>query len=98
MKTFLALALLLMAEVAPMRVSSISPTSGQAGTQITIIGENFDSDCTVRIGHSDAPIISSSDTQLVVTAPKGYKGKKALIVLRSKYPDVIVREAFEYTE
>ncbi|HZV01879.1 MAG TPA: IPT/TIG domain-containing protein [Planctomycetota bacterium] len=56
----------------PVTVSSISPTSGSAGTSVTITGANFEANCTVAFGSADATNVSvQSSTQLTCDAPSG---------------------------
>ena len=59
----------------PLTVTSFSPSSGAAGTTVTITGTNFDPDpfhMQVSFGGNvSATIVSASSTQLVVTVPAG---------------------------
>jgi RHS repeat-associated protein len=62
--------------VPPPQISSISPSSGVVGTQVTINGSGFQAvkgGGTVYFGlySYSAPVVSWSDTQLVVTVPSG---------------------------
>jgi hypothetical protein len=53
-------------------ITSLSPTSGSAGTSVTITGTNFNAvaaNNTVKFGSLTATVTSASTTQLVVTAP-----------------------------
>lgn len=53
-------------------ISSVSPSSGPAGTTVTITGTNFDAKAlndTVKFNGVTATITAASATQLVVTAP-----------------------------
>ncbi len=52
-------------------ISSLSPTSGAAGSSITINGSNLGSSDTVSFGSTAATITSSSSTSLTVTVPSG---------------------------
>jgi hypothetical protein len=52
------------------QITAISPTSGTAGTQVTITGSNLE-DAQVTFGGLTAPIVSRAATQLTVTAPSG---------------------------
>lgn len=57
---------------APPVVTSITPTSGPAGTTVTISGNHFDTDLAGNVVHfanSTATIQSATSEQLVVTAP-----------------------------
>ena len=56
---------------ATVTVSGFSPTSGGAGTPVTITGTGFASTNKVTIGGAAAPITSATSTQLVVTVPAG---------------------------
>ena len=53
-------------------ISSVSPRSGNSGMQITITGVGFLTDASqesVSMGFINAPIVSSTTTQIVVTVP-----------------------------
>jgi cellulase/cellobiase CelA1/aryl-phospho-beta-D-glucosidase BglC (GH1 family) len=52
-------------------ISSVSPTSGAAGSSMTITGTNLGSSDTVSFGGSAATVTSSSATSLTVTVPSG---------------------------
>ncbi|MGA2888645.1 MAG: glycoside hydrolase family 6 protein [Terracidiphilus sp.] len=52
-------------------ISSLSPTSGAAGSSITISGSNLGSSDTVSFGSTAATITSSSATSLTVMVPSG---------------------------
>ena len=55
-------------------ISSISPSSGNAGTTVTITGSNFEttaSDNTVKFNGMAATVTSASSTSLIVIAPAG---------------------------
>src|ERR1700761_8785672 len=55
-------------------VSAISPSSGSAGTAVTITGTNFSStvsDNTVKFNGTAATVNSASSTSLTVEAPTG---------------------------
>lgn len=54
-------------------ITSINPTSGPVGTQVTIVGDNFgDSEAAVRVDFNgtEAQITSVSDEQIVVNVPE----------------------------
>jgi len=59
----------------PVSVSSISPTSGPAGTEVTIKGQNFSSKASENTvtfaGNKKATVTSASSTQLKVNVPDG---------------------------
>ena len=55
-------------------VTSISPTSGNVGTTVTITGTNFDAtpaNNTVFFGATQATVTAASSTSLTVTVPTG---------------------------
>ena len=55
-------------------ITSISPTSGNVGSSVTITGEEFDADTadnTVFFGATKATVTSASTTSLTVTVPTG---------------------------
>ena len=57
-----------------LRISSISPESGPAGTLVAINGSNFDNQPAnnrVFFGSVEAPILSASPTQLLTRVPVG---------------------------
>ena len=63
-------------------VSSVSPSSGPPGTQVTISGSNFGSSqgsSTVTIGGQPAQVVSWSDTKIVVTVPEGTNGGPVVV-------------------
>jgi hypothetical protein len=52
-------------------ISSINPTNGSAGTELTITGTNFASDkdkISITIGKAECTVISSSETEINCTA------------------------------
>jgi hypothetical protein len=58
----------------PPTISSFTPTSGPVGTTVTITGTNFSinpAENIVYFGTVKAPVVSSSPTFLIVTAPAG---------------------------
>ncbi len=60
------------AQANPVTVSSVSPTTGSAGTSVTITGANFEANCTVAFGSADATNVTvQSSTQLTCDAPSG---------------------------
>ncbi len=68
---------------APPSITGVSPTSGEAGTPITISGSNFPISgvgITVEVGTAAAAIVSVSGTQLTVTAPVLGSGSYAVKV------------------
>jgi uncharacterized protein (TIGR03437 family) len=61
--------------------TAISPTSGLAGTRVTITGTNFASGAVVFFDGMPATVASGSSTSLVVTAPQGASGRAASVVV-----------------
>ena len=53
----------------PPIISSFSPPSSRAGSNITIIGRSFAGVSAVRIGNITAAIVSSDQTNIVITVP-----------------------------
>ena len=65
-------------------ISSINPTSGIAGTQVTINGSNFLSDTskmTVSFNGVKAVFVSATATKLVVKAPNSTTGKISVTII-----------------
>lgn len=65
-------------------ITGISPTSGIAGTQVTITGTNFLTDTskmTVSFNGAKAAFVSASATILTVTAPKATTGNVSVTVI-----------------
>ena len=55
-------------------IFSFMPTHGEAGTQVTLLGQGFDSNAandTVSFNGTVAAVLSASATQLVTTVPSG---------------------------
>ncbi len=64
-------------------ISSISPGSGAAGTNVLIAGTGFDasaSNNTVKFGSASATIVTATTTALLVTVPGGITGSQSVIV------------------
>ena len=55
-------------------ITSFAPTSGPAGTEVTIVGTGFTSGTTVAFNSVSATIISQNATQLIVEAPNTSTG------------------------
>ena len=58
-------------------ISSLSPDNGLPGDTVTISGQNFGSDTsllTVTVGFNDCTVVSSTDTQIIVTTPENTAG------------------------
>jgi len=65
-------------------ITSINPTSGIAGTQVTITGTNFlidTSKMTVLFNGVKAAFVSAGTTKLTVTAPKGTTGNVSVTII-----------------
>jgi hypothetical protein len=65
-------------------ITSINPTSGIAGTQVTITGTNFLTDTskmTVLFNGVKAAFVSASTTKLTVTAPKATTGNVSVTII-----------------
>lgn len=50
-------------------ISGFFPSSGPVGTRVTITGTNFTSSTSVELGGQSTPIISQTDTTLIVEVP-----------------------------
>ena len=68
-------------------ITSVTPSSGPAGTQVVINGSGFLSCCpfecaqpVVTFGGTQAQIVSVTDTQIVVTAPSVGPGAVSVTV------------------
>lgn len=64
-------------------ISSIAPTSGYVGDEVTIEGSNFGKTAeenTVKFGSAKATVSSASANRLVVTAPKNNAGQSNITV------------------
>src|SRR6266700_3200418 len=58
----------------PPVVTGINPTSGSAGTSVTIAGVGFTDVTDVGFGLANVNVLSAIDTQIVVNAPGGDSG------------------------
>ena len=68
------------------RVTSVSPTGGPVGTQVTITGSGFQSaqrDSTAAFNDATASVVSWSDTQIVTTVPAGAKSGPVTVFVNS---------------
>ena len=66
----------------PSTLTSMSPTSVSPGTQVTLTGSGFgaaQSNGYVQMANEYPPIVSWSDTQIVVTVPTGTVGGQARV-------------------
>ena len=80
-------------------IVSVSPTSGVAGTEVTITGENLGdgTDITnVTFGATSATVLSQSATHVVVTAPSG-SGTVGVRIYSTSYGETYQPSAFTYT-
>lgn len=79
------------------KVNSISPTSGNEGTIITISGNNLENTLLVKVGFETAQINSKSNNSVVIVAPKQRTvGKKNITVITWGRPTQALKDAFEY--
>lgn len=79
-------------------ITSINPTSGPVGTQVTIVGDNFGSaasDIQVDFNGTQAQVNSVSNQQIVVTVPEGATTGNLNLVARGK---TVTGPAFTVTE
>jgi photosystem II stability/assembly factor-like uncharacterized protein len=63
-------------------ITSISPVSGPAGTEVTITGSGFGNDIasnTVFFGNMKATIVSASSTSIVAKAPAGFTNQPVIV-------------------
>nr|WP_295872746.1 IPT/TIG domain-containing protein [uncultured Chitinophaga sp.] len=91
------------AAVVPFEVRSYYPNSGNAGTLVTITGSGFsDGKASISFNGTDAEVLSTTDTLLVVRAPeKGQSGtvtfsngSKSLTVGEYTYQKLSVQKIF----
>ncbi|SKA03749.1 IPT/TIG domain-containing protein [Chitinophaga eiseniae] len=91
------------AAVVPFEVKSYYPNSGNAGTLVTITGSGFsDGKASISFNGTDAEVLSTTDTLLVVRAPeKGQSGtvtfsngSKSLTVGEYTYQKLSVQKIF----
>lgn len=65
----------------PIKITSVAPSGGAAGTAVTITGSNFLTGSRVRFGSNDANDVSIvSLTEIRVTAPSGAPGAVDVVV------------------
>jgi hypothetical protein len=82
----------------PPTISSVSPTSGAPGTQVTIAGTNFVSADAVAFGTTNAtPTAFVSPTQLLVTVPNLSAGTYNLTVTDPDPSSVTLNNGFKVT-
>jgi hypothetical protein len=53
------------------KITFINPTSAPEGTTVTLTGENFSSNATVKFGAQTAVVASATATQIITTVPTG---------------------------
>ena len=92
---------MLAAQVVPApSVLSFSPSSGTAGTQITILGSGFDAvaaNNVVYFGGVKATIVSITATQIVVTVPFGARVAPITVINKISGKVVASSKSFFYT-
>ncbi len=63
------------------RVTSIAPLTGAAGTEVTLLGENFSAPAMVWFGSAECKVVRrEGNRKLVVTIPPGVTGKEYFTV------------------
>jgi len=67
--------------VATPSITSLSPTSGPAGTSVTITGTNFGSTGTVTFGGATATVTSWSATSIATSVPTGVSAGNVNVVV-----------------
>lgn len=67
-------------QLSKVAITSVSPRTGPVagGTRITVTGTNFPQGVQVALGGFQATIVSTSSTQIVITAPPGTLGAATL--------------------
>lgn len=70
-------------QVAAPSITSISPTKGRQGSNVTIAGNNFGADAQVLVdGNTSAKIVSLAPNKIVITFPTGLPiGKHTVTVV-----------------
>ena len=68
-------------EVKPLKTVALSPVEGEAGTEVTISGENFDETVKVYFGEAAATLTSSTAKTLKVVAPENEPGEVVVKVV-----------------
>jgi hypothetical protein len=58
----------------PPKITSFTPTSGHAGQQVTITGENFTGVTSVKLGTVSAKFTVNSPTRITATVPTVQQG------------------------
>lgn len=80
----------------PITVASITPDSGGGGTQVIILGEDFDEPPIVRFGNNEATVKKCSLTAITVIAPENPIGKVDVFVINKNGQSFTVRDGFTY--
>ena len=81
-----------------MSITGFTPSSGAAGTQVTISGFGFTSSSTVKFNTTTATIDSQSATQIVATVPSGATtGSISVTNPKGSTPVGTVKSASKYT-
>jgi hypothetical protein len=88
--------------LAPLRLAGFSPTSGPAGTQVTVTGQGFGTrpqDVSATISGARCEVVSVAPTQLVLRVPSAQSGPIEVTVAgsgaaRTSTPFVVTRPPF----
>lgn len=83
--------------VTPPMLTSISPTSGVAGTPITLIGTSLNPTSAVTVGSQSATFTVVSDTEVQVIAPSSLTGTR-VITLTTPGGSVIASQLFTFPD
>ena len=86
--------------VPPPVLASVSPDSGavDGGTSITLTGDNFLPEATVKIGGAWATnVVVVSATEITVTTPKGYSGPRDVVVTNPDRQSATLSGGFSYS-
>jgi IPT/TIG domain len=81
----------------PPTITSVSPTSGTPGTQVTITGTNFESGATVTFGSTAASAVFVSATQLTASVPSVGTGTYSLTVTNPDPASAMLNSGFTVT-
>jgi hypothetical protein len=76
-------------------IESIDPTSGPPGTQVTVVGRNFDAQTQVFLGNVPLEIVSRSPARWVVRIPQG--AQTAQLYVRNATGPSTVNPTFRIT-
>lgn len=81
----------------PPTITSVSPTSGPAGTQITVTGTNFETGVTVSVGGTSASSTFVSSTELQASIPSMATGTYSVTVTDPDPTSATLNSAFTVT-